>query len=103
MNDAATSKFTIQSVSMANGRRGVSFFPLKVTGTLPTAASGDLITYPARPFDGEKANAGNCLGAFYTWPSPMGDGGYLILSGTYATNQCKRAETEKSVRSSGVA
>ena len=81
VNDAATSKFTIQSVSMANGRRGVSFFPLKVTGTLPTAASGDLITYPARPFDGEKANAGNCLGAFYTWPSPMGDGGYLILSG----------------------
>ena len=51
---------------------GVSFFPLKVTGTLPTAAAGDLITYPARPFDGEKANAGNCLGAFYTWPSPMG-------------------------------
>lgn len=87
VNDAATSKFTIQSVSMANGRRGVSFFPLKVTGTLPTAAAGDLITYPARPFDGEKANAGNCLGAFYTWPSPMGDGGYLILSGTYATNQ----------------
>ena len=87
VNDAATSKFTIQSVSMANGRRGVSFFPLKVTGTLPTAASGDLITYPARPFDGEKANTGNCLGAFYTWPSPMGDGGYLILSGTYATNQ----------------
>ena len=37
VNDAATSKFTIQSVSMANGRRGVSFFPLKVTGTLPTA------------------------------------------------------------------
>ncbi|WP_195439865.1 fibrobacter succinogenes major paralogous domain-containing protein, partial [Parabacteroides goldsteinii] len=87
VNDAAASKFTIQSVSMANGRRGVSFFPLKVTGTLPTAAAGDLITYPARPFDGEKANAGNCLGAFYTWPSPMGDGGYLILSGTYATNQ----------------
>ena len=54
---------------------------------MPTAAAGDLITYPARPFDGEKANAGNCLGAFYTWPSPMGDGGYLILSGTYATNQ----------------
>ena len=87
VNDAATSKFTIQSVSMANGRKGVSFFPLKVTGTLPTAAAGDLITYPARPFDGEKANAGNCLGAFYTWPSPMGDGGYLVLSGTYATNQ----------------
>ena len=86
INDAAASRFTIQSVSMANGRKGVSLFPLKVTGTLP-AAGGDLITYPARPFDGEKANEGTCTGAFYTWPSPVEDGGYLILSGTYATNQ----------------
>lgn len=82
VNDAKTSKFTIQSVSMAKGRKGVSFFPLKVIGTTPD----DLITYPARPFDGEKANEGNCVGAFYTWPSPMEDGGYLILSGTYAAN-----------------
>ncbi|WP_304252345.1 hypothetical protein [Parabacteroides gordonii] len=86
INDAAASRFTIQSVSMANGRKGVSLFPLKVTGTLP-AAGGDLITYPARPFDGEKANEGTCTGAFYIWPSPVEDGGYLILSGTYATNQ----------------
>lgn len=86
VNDAATSKFTIQSVSMANGRKGVSFFPLKVTGTLPTAAAGDLISYPARLFDGTNANVGNCLGAFYAWPSPKEDGGYLILSGTYAAN-----------------
>lgn len=86
INDAAASRFTIQSVSMANGRKGVSLFPLKVTGTLP-AAGGDLITYPARPFDGEKANEGTCTGAFYTWPSLVEDGGYLILSGTYATNQ----------------
>ncbi|MEY8611680.1 hypothetical protein AALM74_21185 [Parabacteroides segnis] len=78
VNDAKTSKFTIQSVSMANGRKGISFFPLKVTG--------DLITYPARPFDGDKANEGNCLGAFYAWPSPKEDDGYLILSGTYAVN-----------------
>lgn len=87
VNDAATSKFTIQSVSMGNGRKGVSFFPLKVTGTLPTAAGGDLITYPARLFDGENANAGTTVSAFYTYPSPKEDGGYLILSGTYATNQ----------------
>lgn len=82
VNEAKTSKFTIQSVSMAKGRKGVSFFPLKVIGTTPD----DLITYPARPFDGEKANEGNCIGAFYTWPSPIDDGGYLILSGTYAAN-----------------
>lgn len=87
VNDAATSKFTIQSVSMGNGRKGVSFFPLKVTGTLPTAAGGDLITYPARLFDGENANTGTTVSAFYTYPSPKEDGGYLILSGTYATNQ----------------
>ena len=85
VNDAALSKFTIQSVSMANGRQGVSFFPLKVYGSQP-AADGELITYPARKFEGDKANEGNCIGAFYSWPSPMGDGGNLILSGTYAAN-----------------
>lgn len=89
VNDAATSKFTIQSVSMAKGRKGVSYFPLKVTGTLPTAADDDLITYPARKFEGNDANAGIVTGAFYTYPSPVEDGGYLILSGTYATNKSK--------------
>lgn len=87
VNDAATSKFTIQSVSMAKGRKGVSYFPLKVTGTFPTAADDDLITYPARKFEGDDANAGIVTGAFYTYPSPVEDGGYLILSGTYATNK----------------
>lgn len=87
VNDATQSKFTIQSVSMANGRKGVSFFPLTVTGKLPDANTGELITYPARKFDGTNANAGISTGAFYTWPSPAQDGGYLILSGTYAANQ----------------
>lgn len=87
VNDAKTSKFTIQSVSMSNGRKGVSFFPLKVTGTLPDAGADDLITYPARPFDGTDANAGTTVSAFYSYPSPKEDGGYLILSGTYAVNQ----------------
>lgn len=87
VNDAATSKFTIQSVSMAKGRKGVSYFPLKVTGTLPTAADDDLITYPARKFEGDNANTDIVTGAFYTYPSPVEDGGYLILSGTYAANK----------------
>lgn len=87
VNDATQSKFTIQSVSMANGRKGVSFFPLTVTGKLPDANTGELITYPARKFDGTNANAGISTGAFYIWPSPVQDGGYLILSGTYAANQ----------------
>lgn len=87
VNDATLSKFTIQSVSMANGRKGVSFFPLTVTGKLPDANTGELITYPARKFDGADANAGISTGAFYTWPSLVQDGGYLTLSGTYAANQ----------------
>lgn len=87
VNDAVTSKFTIQSVSMAKGRRGVSYFPLKVTGALPAAADDDLITYPARKFEGDDANAGLVTGAFYTYPSPVEDGGYLILSGIYAANK----------------
>ena len=72
---------------MANGRKGVSFFPLTVTGKLPDANTGELITYPARKFDGTNANAGISTGAFYIWPSPVQDGGYLILSGTYAANK----------------
>ncbi|MCD8136022.1 MAG: hypothetical protein LUH01_08755, partial [Parabacteroides gordonii] len=72
---------------MAKGRKGVSYFPLKVTGTLPPADDGDLITYPARKFEGDKANKGIVTGAFYSYPSPVEDGGYLILSGTYATNK----------------
>ncbi|WP_455637602.1 fimbrial protein [Parabacteroides sp.] len=86
VNDATTSRFTLQSVSMAQGRKGVSFFPLKVIGTLPDAAAGDLITYPARKFEGDNANAGTTTGAFYSYPSPVEDGGYLILNGTYAAN-----------------
>lgn len=87
VNDATISKFTIQSVSMAKGRKGISFFPLKVIGTLPEAATGDLITYPARKFEGENTNTGTTVSAFYSYPSPEKDDGCLILSGTYATNK----------------
>ncbi|WP_348723051.1 hypothetical protein [Parabacteroides goldsteinii] len=51
-NDASKSMFTIESVSMGNGRTGATYFPVKVLGTEPAA-----------------------------------DGGYLILSGTYAANK----------------
>ena len=40
-NDAEKSKFTIQSVSMGNGRTGASYFPVKVLGSTP-AVGGDL-------------------------------------------------------------
>ncbi len=84
-NVEADSKFHLESISMGNGRKGVSFFPVKVVGASP-AADGDLITYPARAFEGDKANAGLQVSAFYSYPSPSKDEGYLILKGTYQVN-----------------
>ena len=91
-NDAAKSKFTITGVSMAQARPGASFFPIRVLGTLPTAADGELITTPTRAFTGDKANKGLQTGAFYSYASPTEDAGYLILKGTYAVNQSENQE-----------
>ena len=83
VNDAALSKFTVQSVSLGNGRTGASYFPVKVLGTAPA----DLITYPAREYTAEQTTVSSKgTGVFYSYPSPVDDGGYLILSGTYAVN-----------------
>lgn len=83
VNDAALSKFTVQSVSLGNGRIGASYFPVKVLGTAPA----DLITYPAREYTSEQTTVSpKGTGVFYSYPSPVDDGGYLILSGTYAVN-----------------
>ena len=84
-NIETDSKFHLESISMGNGRKGVSFFPVKVYGTSP-AADGDLITYPERAFEGDKANTGLQVSAFYSYPSPSADKGYLILKGTYQVN-----------------
>lgn len=86
-NDAEKSKFTIQSVSMGNGRTGASYFPVKVLGSTP-AVGGDLITYPEREYTADQTTAQpKGTGIFYSYPSPVEDGGYLILSGTYAANK----------------
>ena len=84
-NMETDSKFHLESISMGNGRKGVSFFPVKVYGTSP-AADDDLITYPERTFEGDKANEGLQVSAFYSYPSPSADKGYLILKGTYQVN-----------------
>ncbi|CAK7041379.1 MAG: hypothetical protein PARBA_01370 [Parabacteroides sp.] len=84
-NVEAESKFHLESISMGNGRRGTTFFPVKVYGTSPSA-DGDLITYPAHTFEGDKANTGLQVSAFYSYPSPLEDKGYLILKGTYQAN-----------------
>ncbi|WP_459188045.1 fimbrial protein [Parabacteroides sp. APC149_11_2_Y6] len=80
------SKFHLESISMGNGRKGTTFFPVKVYGAAP-AAEGELITYPACAFEGEKANEGLQVSAFYSYPSLLEDKGYLILNGTYQVNK----------------
>lgn len=86
-NDATKSKFTIQSVSMGNGRTGASYFPVKVLGNSP-ADVDDLITYPAREYTADQTtDSPKGTGIFYCYPSPVGDDGYLILNGTYAANK----------------
>lgn len=84
INDEKLSHLTITGVSMGNGRKGVTFFPVvPVEDADPTKT---LITYPDRDFDGADANKGTQTGAFYSYPSPIADKGYLIIKGKYALN-----------------
>lgn len=93
VNVAEESRFTVESISMSNGRSASSFFPIVPLKTKGEAA-GELITYPVRKVlpdrqqkptpDAPKLNLTE--GAFYTWPSPKDDGGYLILNGMYDIN-----------------
>ena len=84
INDAEKSHLTITSISMGKGRKGVTFFPvMPVDDANPDQT---LITYPDRAFDGTDANKGTQTGAFYTYPSPIEDSGYLIIKGQYALN-----------------
>lgn len=85
-NKAEESHFTITEVSMGNGRRGAGLFPIRPAGDTPVTPA-QLITYPDRAFNGTDANKGTTTKAFYSYPGPAGDGGYLILKGTYALNQ----------------
>ena len=84
INDEKLSHLTITGVSMGHGRKGVTFFPVvPVEDVDPTKT---LITYPDRDFDGANANKGTQTGAFYSYPSPIADKGYLIIKGKYALN-----------------
>lgn len=84
INDAALSHLTISSVSMGHGRKGVTFFPVIPVEDIDPDQT--LITYPDRDFDGADANKGTQTGAFYSYPSPIDDKGYLIIKGKYALN-----------------
>ena len=86
-NKAGDSRFTIETVSMGNGRRGSGFFPIRVYGDLPKAKPDQLITYPVHAFFGENANNGLQTGAFYAYPNPKDDKAYMILKGKYKVNE----------------
>lgn len=96
INDASKSKFTIEKMSMGNGQSGAQFFPIQ---TLTTDAD-KLITYPEREVSAETQKTKNDAakttdhtpGAFYCWPSPKDDHGYLTLKGKYAVNQTEQKE-----------
>ena len=85
INDEKLSHLTITGVSMGHGRKGVTFFP--VVPVEDADPDKTLITYPDRDFDGTNANKGTQTGAFYSYPSPIADKGYLIIKGKYALNQ----------------
>lgn len=84
INDEKLTHLTITGVSMGHGRKGVTFFP--VVPVEDADPDKTLITYPDRDFDGVNANKGTQTGAFYSYPSPIADKGYLIIKGKYALN-----------------
>lgn len=92
INEAGVSRFVIETVSMGNSRRGSGLFPIRPYGDTPEAKPGELITCPQRSFYGEKANKGQQAGAFYSYPSPVKDNGFLILKGMYKINETENKE-----------
>lgn len=96
-NKAEESRFTIESVSLGNGRRGSGYFPIRVYGDLPKAQPDQLITYPVHALSGKDANKGLCTGAFYSYPSPKDDKGFIILNGKYKVNETEMKDVSYQV------
>lgn len=92
VNDAESSRFTVQTISMGNARRGSGLFPIRPYGDMPQAKPDELITYPECHFYGANANKGIQAGAFYSYPSPIKDNGFLILKGIYKINETESKE-----------
>ena len=91
VNKADESRFTIESISMGNARRGAGYFPIITCGAHP-AADGDLTTTADKPFMGDNANTGTQTGAFYCYPSMQEDEGFLMLKGHYKVNETESKE-----------
>lgn len=101
VNDATKSKFTLEKISMGNGQKGAKFFPIETVGK----SNADLISYPERLVPAETQQKNDDLagttdltkGAFYTYPSPKDDHGYLMLKGKYAVNQTESKDVSYKV------
>ena len=92
VNDAESSRFTLKSVSMGEGRSGVSYFPIKPYEAAPPLDDARIEYFP-RAFTGAQTKDDKLTtGAFYSYPSPKDDKAYLILNGTYAVNRTERKE-----------
>lgn len=91
VNKADESRFTIESISMGNARRGAGYFPIVACGAYP-AIDGDLTTTADKPFMGDNANTGTQTGAFYCYPSMQEDEGFLMLKGHYKVNETETKE-----------
>lgn len=84
VNDASASRFTLESVSLGNGRSATRLFPLEALA----GASGELVTYPFRSLKKmPKVNENQALPVFYSYACTVEDKGYLILKGKYVMNQ----------------
>lgn len=101
VNDATKSKFTLEKISMGKGQKGAKFFPIETVGK----SDADLISYPERLVPAETQQKNDDLagttdltkGAFYTYPSPKDDHGYLMLKGKYAVNQTESKDVSYQV------
>ena len=91
-NEAGSSRFIIETVSIGNARRGSGYFPIHPYGDMPEAKPDELITSPVRRFYGENANKGLQTGAFYSYPSPEKDNAFLIIKGMYKVNETEYKE-----------
>lgn len=91
-NEAGSSRFIIETVSIGNARCGSGYFPIQPYGDMPEAKPDELITSPVRRFYGENANKGLQTGAFYSYPSPEKDNAFLIIKGMYKVNETEYKE-----------
>ena len=94
LNDAATSRFILESVSMGNGRSVTQLYPLLEQKT----ADDKLITYPVRDLARmPQVNNNKQLPVLYAYGSPVEDEAYLILKGKYRMNATEVQEVSYNV------